>query len=1115
MNEFPLSVPTYKSKDKTWDVTIFETKREFTIFVQKQFKVPSRYKLRGTKDWRQEAAKFDKDEAYTDLIPDTPKYERHWKTEKQKVINGIIVDKFYIPGFYYFYLNYCPIYNRKKKTNTFPSVFDSDYHFFLYLTLCILIGKHAVVVKTRQRGYSYKIMAVLIWSYWWFKGSRNTIGASDEEFTQKSWEYANNYRDHLNSHTAWIRGPFGQAKNLDWIEKQLTDEGREVGNKSSLKGLTFHKSPTKGVGGAQSFFFYEEAGIAPTLMQTMGYIRPAVEMGNITTGTIIISGSVGELDHCVDLKKIFESPISYNFLGVSNIWDENSTHQEAGFFVPESWSLEGFIDEEGNSLVDEAVAFIQSRREKSKEDKSGEEYQLEISQSPLTPSEAFAYRTKSFFPQLLITKQQERITIEKPKIKPVILFEDSANKVKWRFATDNDPRPIKIYPLPDSVRDVRGCVEILEFPITDDPPYMTYFAGVDPVSVDKTSTSDSLCSITIFKTMVEEKSEDEEGKEKITITGFKPVAWWVGRYDDLKENNDTMEFLIRMYNAFTIIESNVQTFINHMQGRKLQRYMATKKEIGFLEDLNTNREVHKVYGVHMNPTVKAYILQNIKDYMQEELDVVRKPSTDEIVRRIYGVERIQDQGLLAELKMYREGLNTDRCLTENNLVLTEIGYKKIKDIEVEDLVLSHDGTYQRVYKKLETKKDNLSLYRFKILGNSDWIESTENHPFLVSTIKNGSGAYYFKYRTISPLRWEMAKDIKKNDYFLIPKRANLIESKLDKELLYFLGWYLSDGYLTRGKHDIRICFQEDQIDLANQLKSIIEKYDDFGPSYNEGYNTLASRNITYKTVRKVPRVNKVKDKRCYNLEFSSKIFSKLIRDNVEILEGGEKILKPHLFNCNNLLPLILGFIEGDGHQKQTRVTTNGSIRHTIEFAGTYIQLIRQIRRILLDNNIWNTECLNRYSIKKPNFNDQLRIDIQDQIGINKILNSLDLEYKKFSIIEVRKQHQIHKAVDEGILVPIKKSELISRDTTVYNLEVENTHSYTCYNIVSHNCISFGLALSLAKYYVMNGLFTKIDKREVEKVQIKTAPARGYFKTLDNQLNPVNITRPRSYFKTMS
>lgn len=660
MFDYPLVVKSYDSSTDNWGEQIFNSKKELDVYIlEKNWKIPGKYNLKGTKKWKEQYTTYEKHGYYTPAIENSHAWKRYWQVEIDKVKKGVIIDGWYIPGFYYFYLNFMEIYIKEKRTVLAPQVWDSDYHFFLYITRCILEGRHAVVVKTRQRGYSYKIMAILFWSYCWFKGSVNTLGASDKSYVEKTWSYVEAYRNFINTKTPWLRGP-QVPKSLDWAERKLDENGNYVGNNSVLRGISFNQSPTKGVGGYQSFFFYEEAGVAPTLSETITYMKPALKAGEEITGTIIVSGSVGDLEDCVDLKALFKDPEKNGFLGVPNIWDEKPEDNTVGFFVPDSWSLTGFMDEDGNSLVEIAEAKIRANREEIKKGSSPEKYQLEISQNPLTPGEAFAFRKSSYFPQWMVQRQQDRLEIEKPYKKAVELFEDGDGKIKLKLATEETPRPITQFPMKEAA-DKRGCVEVAEMP-EDDPSMLTYFAGVDPIATDQTTTSESLFSVTIFKNLIETKYEDEEGNIKIKVSGFRPVAWYVGRMEDIPSTNRMGEYLLRFYNARANVESNVPNFINHMQGRGLQRHLFNKQEIGFLEDMKFNTNVHKQYGVHMTPNIKSYILQNIKDYITEELDHVRK-ADGEIVRTIYGIERIVDMGLLEELKQYREGLNTDRLIS--------------------------------------------------------------------------------------------------------------------------------------------------------------------------------------------------------------------------------------------------------------------------------------------------------------------------------------------------------------------------------------------------------------------------------------------------------------------
>ena len=313
--EFPLSVQTLDTETNTLTYTVFSTKEEFVEYMFSQFKLPGKYNLKNTERWQDIGNSYAKSVTkpnfeggkYTDAIKGTYKYKKFWSNEKEKVKNGYIVDGVYIPPFYYWYLNFCPIYNDLTGKKAFGNVWDSDLWFFHYIMLCMLLGKHAVIVKTRQRGYSFKIMSLLYWMYCWYEGSVNTIGAYKEEYTVKSWRFLEFYRKHINQYTAWKRGPV-VPKALEWYERTPLKDGGYIGLDSKLSATTFKVSPENGVGGSQSIFFYEEAGIAPSLLQTLGFVRPAIEKGMFTAGLIICSGSVGDLDDCEGVKEIFSRP---------------------------------------------------------------------------------------------------------------------------------------------------------------------------------------------------------------------------------------------------------------------------------------------------------------------------------------------------------------------------------------------------------------------------------------------------------------------------------------------------------------------------------------------------------------------------------------------------------------------------------------------------------------------------------------------------------------------------------------------------------------------------------------------------------------------------------------
>lgn len=698
--EFPLKIQKLDTSTDEVSYITFENKEKFIIYLTSRFKIPGEYNLTNTNRWQDAGNQYASTVTrpnfeggyYTNAIKGTHKYKQYWRSEREKVLNGVIIDDQFIPPFYYWYLNFCPIYDSVKKKKRFGDVWDSDLWFFQYIMLCMLHGKHAAVVKARQRGYSFKIMSLLYWCYSWHEGSINTIGAYKEEYTLKSWRFLEFYRKHLNTNTYWKRGPV-IPKSLEWYERIQLQDGSYAGLDSKISATTFKVSPENGVGGSQTIFFYEEAGIAPTLLETVGYIRPALEKGNETTGLIVASGSVGDLEDCKDLKEIFYSPDHHNFLGVDNIWDKKSGNKICGLFVSEAYNLNGFIDENGNSLVEKALEFIKVNNEKVKNTKRKDLAQLDISQKPTSPEEAFDQRKISEFPIEELQRQQERIKVKEQnnmwKFKPIkcVLYENDKGEVQMR--TTNLPEEHK-YPISPTWDDKRGVVTIYQLP-EKNPKFFTYFGGVDTVEVDETTTSESVMSVDIYQKMVRVRYKDTDGKIKSRIEGGKIVATYRGRYNPVEKSNEQAWLLIKMYNAFTYVERSKPNFINYMKRNgRAEKYLAKESDVQISKDLNHQAELSRSsYGFIISPTNNMMkTLKSIaKEYFATEFDRIEK-SDGEVIKINTGIDKTDDYWLLEEYIQYNDkNGNYDRlishaaALTIGKVYENETGISTIDEVQ--------------------------------------------------------------------------------------------------------------------------------------------------------------------------------------------------------------------------------------------------------------------------------------------------------------------------------------------------------------------------------------------------------------------------------------------------
>jgi hypothetical protein len=669
-------IPTYENG--IWSESSFESDEDFAVFIKSLFKEPGLYEFDETSSlFNEQARTFNEKGIYCDKPFRSKDFINYWEDQKNKCRNGVIFKNkgrvWYLTRDYYMWLNFLPIFDKEEKKYGFAKVRDAQYHMALYELLAELNNKHAAIFKKRQIASSYFHMGKIINTYWFEEGSVCKIGASLKDYINDkgSWKFLDEYKDFLNEHTAWYR-PSNPEKVLLWqqqIEVRVGNKKTKKGLKSKIQGASFEKNATTGVGGPTTYFFHEEAGIAPKMMETYEYLRPAMSSGMLTTGMFIAAGSVGDLDQCNPLKEMVLNPTINDIYAVeSNLIDKEGTIGLSGLFIPEQWSMPPYIDEYGNSKVEEALAAIFKEREKWKIELTPEQYQLRISQKPTNIAEGFAYRKESIFPQGIISRQLKKIEEKEYSFEHIELDRTEKGIVAKR----SNKLPISQFPVNKKQVDKTGCLVVWERP-TKNPEFGTYYASIDPVSEGKTTTSDSLCSIFVYKNPVEVTRETSNGLEHF-IEKDKIVASWCGRYDDINKTHEQLEKIIEWYNAWTIVENNISLFIQHMISRKKQKYLVPKQQILFLKDLGSNRTVYQEYGWKNTGTLFkqhliSYAIEFLRENIDEELD-----DNGEVISQTLGIERIPDPMLLKEMLAYYPGLNVDRLVAFSAL----IGFAKIQ-----------------------------------------------------------------------------------------------------------------------------------------------------------------------------------------------------------------------------------------------------------------------------------------------------------------------------------------------------------------------------------------------------------------------------------------------------
>ena len=118
--------------------------------------------------FRAAAMHYQESGKYTDLYPNghpQSEYYKFWQEEARRCREGRLrKDGEWIPGDYYFYLNYSPIFLTLTKKGSkkadriidFPKTYDGDYFYYHYIEQAREAGTHGGILKSRGKGFSFK-----------------------------------------------------------------------------------------------------------------------------------------------------------------------------------------------------------------------------------------------------------------------------------------------------------------------------------------------------------------------------------------------------------------------------------------------------------------------------------------------------------------------------------------------------------------------------------------------------------------------------------------------------------------------------------------------------------------------------------------------------------------------------------------------------------------------------------------------------------------------------------------------------------------------------------------------------------------------------------------------
>ena len=363
------------------------------------------------------------------------------------------------------------------------------------------------------------------------------------------------------------------------------------------------------------------------------------------------------------------------------------------------------------------------------------------------------------------------------------------------------------------------------------------------------------------------------------------------------------------------------------------------------------------------------------------------------------------------------------CFPAGTLVLTNKGYRPIEELRCGDIVFTHKGNWKPIsaigYKQSHT---------VKIKGNHYGIITTPNHPFYSAeqgTQWNGNGYT----RTLEKIGgWTAAAEMQGKRWAVpnsihgiaIPHIAQTSAKQntppaIDQDLMYIIGRWLGDGWLRNGQRQSRpegetwgqifICANTDKAGYLEERLHIV--FDG------------------------VSAINRFSERTAEKFRVCNQPLCEWIAENFGSYAYGKRI--PAWAYCMNTKmreALLHGYIDSDGYRYKENTwkatTVSKELAHGI--------------RLLAETLDYS--CTIHYA----------------DVGGTTVIEGRTVNQKpQYEVVMCKEKRTT--AIKHGMHTWYKcrKVESYSENQTVYNITVDDDHSYIVEGFVVHNCQDMSIA----------------------------------------------------------
>ena len=600
------------------------------------------------------------------------KFYKYWEEQAHRCVKGYNIGRDWIPGYFYHFLNFCPMLKAKdivkdiddhmdgmspvddmesdilamtqaERIEGFPDFYDGHYRLYHYYNDAEISGQHGSVIKSRTKGFSFMGAGMMNRNYHLLPATKSYAFADDREYLteegilSKTWEIM----DFHTENTAW--GKRRHKKDADMHKKasylvEMNGMKIEKGYKSEIIGVSLHNNYNKARGKRGKLILFEESGKNPHLLKAWNIALRSVAIGRKSFGLMIAFGTGGtENADFMGLEQLFFEGGGYRVYMVPNEWDLGAQGQKCGFFFSAAQNYEGCIDIEGNSLFPQASKIILTEREKvKKETKNPDAILRHIAEEPLNPQEAVLRVSGSIFPINDLKQIQANLRMHPEKYESTEyignLLVNEEGRIVWKL--NGDLKPIKQYPH-NNLEQTEGCVVIYEHPVPNRDgviPHGIYIAGNDNYDHDQ-STTQSLGSTFIMNRLTE-----------------RIVAEYTGRPLTAPMYYETERRLLTYYNAICNYENNLKGLHGYMEKVHAAHLLCDTPPI-IIDKLDDKSLMNRGKGTPGTAPIKKWGLELILTWLLTPV----VPGSE-----LLNMHKIRGEALLSELIYHSKDGNFDR-----------------------------------------------------------------------------------------------------------------------------------------------------------------------------------------------------------------------------------------------------------------------------------------------------------------------------------------------------------------------------------------------------------------------------------------------------------------------